>query len=177
MRAGPVRLALVLSAGLIVGGCGQLGASWKGTRLEQPAVIAPAEVQRYPADAPQRSFLAWFRALQLDDTATAAGFYDKALGLSPKRVARSRRRARRLLREAGLEVVDVSRGGRRATVFTLLTVRRVAPNGRVDAYVTPQAFDLVRVGGAWKLANNLFLQSADSLHRDLAIRVARLSGA
>src|SRR6266480_2443273 len=131
MTARTVGVALVLlSAGLVVGGCGELGASWKGTRVEPPSAIAAAEVARQPRDAPQRAVLAWFRALQLDDAATAATFYDRSLGLGSARIASQRRAARPLLGEVGARIVDVSQEGGRATVFTLLTLRRVAPNGR-----------------------------------------------
>jgi hypothetical protein len=177
MRARLVPVALPLLAALIAGGCGELGASWRGTRTVRPRVVPTAEVARYAADTPQRAFLAWFRALQLGDPA-AAIFYDKTLRMSPGRIAHLRKgTASALFKEVGApEVLDVSRDGHRATVFTLLTARRAAPNGRVDSYVTPQAFNLVRTGGSWRVADNRFLETADALHRDFVGKFAGLGG-
>ena len=175
MRIGSrqIWIALALAAAPIGSGCGQLGTNWKGTRPVAPRLIQPADVARQPAGAPQRTLLAWFGALQRNDAAAAAMFYDPALRVSPDSLRPQRLAAAALLGELGAEIQDVSTDGNRAIVFTRLTARRVAPNGRIDTYVEPQAFDLVRVNGSWRIANDNFLQAAPALYRDLATRFAR----
>ena len=59
-----------------------------------------------------------------------------------------------------LGVLDVWRSGDRAIVFTEIAARWAAPNGRGEEVRRPQAFSLIREGDRWRLADDLFLDTA-----------------
>ena len=175
MRSRRLTCALLASVALFAVGCGELRTPEKGIDPErpyrlpaQPAAIDAARLGRYGRDAPERTVLAWFGAMQRGAFRTAAELYAPALDVTPRELRRQRRVAIGLFRTSGMDkIVDVHRAGSWATVFTLLKRRLVAPNGRADLYIQPQAFDVVRTSQGWRLADNLFLDVAAKKSRPL----------
>lgn len=133
-------------------------------RAQRADVVSPAFVARYPAGSPQRVVAAWYRALQVGDDRTGAALYGPTAGMRTADVRLSRRYAAGFFAHVTLDrISDVSYTAGRATVFTVLTSRTTTPNGRATVTVLPQAFTLVKVGGAWRLGDNRFLAQAPRL--------------
>ena len=155
----PARLAWVAAALVLLAGCGELGEDYTGTRPASSTPITLAAVARYGPGTPERTLLAWCRTLQRRDSAAARRFYAPAI----------RRDAETMRQEilSGTFVFAVqtcpsrlrtSIDGRAATVFAELRRRQVAPNGRVDATVAQQAFNLERQrDGEWTVVPGGFL--------------------
>jgi hypothetical protein len=159
-------LAVLFSAlfAASLGGCGQLGADHQGFRVEAAGPAADPSVMRYPAGSPQRVALEWYRALQRRDVALARHLLAPGAAPPPQRFERLLRRARFFLRRVALgPVSDVVLHRHRATVFTDLRIRWVAPNGRVKELRTPQSLTLRRVrDGAWRLGDAYLLRFAQN---------------
>jgi hypothetical protein len=154
-------LVLVL---LILPACGDLGGDRKGVQPLPAERVAADAVQRYATGTPERTVLEWFRALQGREARRAAAFYSAALAVDEQQIARERRTAGRFFeRFSMLGVVDVWRSADRATVFTEIAARWAAPNGRGQEVRRPQAFTLVREDDGWRLADDLFLDTAREL--------------
>lgn len=152
---------------LVLPACGDLGGDRKGVQALPADRIQEDAVERYATGTPERTVLEWFRALQGGETQRAAGFYSAGLAVDDQQIARERRSAARFFRRFSmLGVVDVWRAADRATVFTEIAARWAAPNGRGQDVRRPQAFTLVREGGGWRLADDLFLDTA----RELVVR-------
>lgn len=154
----------MLALALALSGCAELGASWKGLRPVRPAVVEQRSIEDAGAGTPQRTVVPWFQHLQHADVTTAVRFYDPALRVTVAELRRQRASTGKFFGTVGLaRILDVSRAGGRATVFTMLGTRFASPNGRAWDYRKPQAFTLRRVAGAWRLADDLFLESARGL--------------
>lgn len=157
-------LLAVIAAGAVAG-CGDLSTPPKGTdptrpyRLpERPAPISLSEIAQVPANTPRGALLRWFRALQVGDLAAARRLYAPDVRPSLRHLRASRRAAGGLLTQASFDrVLDVTREGTTATVFTLLVRNMRAPNGQDDRYTLPQGFALRRVGGRWLIADDFWL--------------------
>lgn len=164
MRTASIAVA-ALTLGLAVVGCGDLPTPDKGADpsrpyrvVVSPQRIGPREIDRQPAGSPQRALLSWFGALQRGDAHAAASMLDPALRVDVAKVRRQRRIARNFFRYVGIgQLLDTTRAGDRATVFTTLARAWKAPNHRVNQYNQAQAFDLIRVNGRWLIADNYFL--------------------
>ena len=154
-------LVLVL---LVLSGCGDLGGDRKGVQALSAERVEAYAVERYATGTPERTVLEWFRALQGGEAQRAARFYSAGLAVDEQQIARERRSAARFFdRFSMLGVVDVWRSAGRATVFTEIAARWAAPNGRGQEVRRPQAFTLVREGDGWRLADDLFLDTAREL--------------
>jgi hypothetical protein len=159
--------ALVLVLLLVIPGCADLGGKRKGVQPLPAERVEADAVERYATGTPERTVLEWFRALQGGEARRAAGFYSAGLAVDERQIARERRTAARFFERVSMRgVLDVSRSADRATVFTEIAARWAAPNGREEEVRSPQAFTLVREGDGWRLADDLFLDTA----RELAIR-------
>jgi ketosteroid isomerase-like protein len=159
----PAHVALVLVL-VLLQGCGELGASRRGVQAVRPETVGERTIERYAEGSPERTVLEWLRALQEGDARRAASFYSGALQVDEQQIARERRTAARFFDRFGLSgVLDVSRSGDRAIVFTEIAARWAAPNGRGEEVRRPQSFSLIREAAAWRLADDLFLDSAREL--------------
>jgi hypothetical protein len=145
-------------------GCGELGADWRGLRLEPPRRTSPEDVARLPAGSPQRAFLTWYAAVQRRDAATAASVFDRSAGITAQTLG-AYWRALPPPRSAAARIVDVDRRSRRATVFVELRTRYVAPNGRAVEFRVPGAATLVRSERTWRLPQSWFLRSLGDLEK------------
>jgi hypothetical protein len=144
--------AFALVAALLGVGCGELGADYKGTRAVPPPRVRSAELARYAPGAPQRALLEWCAAIQRGDNARVHRIGDERESRRPDYLAR-RLQAVVLFRAVDCpEIDDVQFRGDRATVFATVATARKAPNGRVDSYSRPQAFEFRRVNHAWRLS-------------------------
>lgn len=140
-------------------GCGTLGASYTGLRLVQPK---PVSLELEPLGTPARAVLDWFAVMQRFDAVAAARLYAPRARVTPEiiRFERGNVAGRTFFaRFQPPRVLDVSMTKQRATVFTALDVRWVSPDRRTVVSTQPQAFELVRDAGSWKLADGLLLQS------------------
>ena len=161
MRRPAAVLLAVASVG--VGGCGELGADWKGLRLVRSEVLQQPALERYDEGSPERVVLEWFRAGQRTDSVTAARFYSRELRQTPDEIRSRLARTAKFFERVGLRrVSDVASRGDSATVFTELSYKWEAPNGRNHEIHRPQAFTLVRERGAWRLVDDFFLGFARS---------------
>ena len=133
------------SAALLAAGCG----SEPPATVSRSAFLLPLSAVRHlPAGSPQRSLLAWWRALQSGDRAGVRAALPRgaegALANLPALASVGVR-----LRPS---IVDVERHGRRAVVYTEMVVRRPIGTPRLAPAVRiPQAFALERRGGRWRL--------------------------
>lgn len=151
-------ICAVIALACLLGGCGRLGASYKGMRLDPPTTIGP-ELAQYPADSPQRAVLEWYRAIQLGNVSAAATYYVGAARVTPTRVDRFRRSAFFSVFQPPRILSAWHRHGS-TTVFTSLEARWSAPDGRSYSFTLPQGFELHRLGSAWKLGDDHFLRAA-----------------
>ncbi len=136
-------------------------------------MVSQRQLDRYPADSPERSFLEWYRAIQGPNNPVAAEHYVDSLHITPRDAARSRYVANSMLSTLGPpHILDVLRKGDTATVHAMLPRERFAPNGRDDVYRRPFAFHLRHVDGGWKLTDNLFMKMAT----EQAKKAAAMSG-
>lgn len=161
-RAGRVRrptigaLAVVLALG--PGGC-SFGGDEIAERVQEPMLVSRQAVERQAPGSPARALLEWWRTMQFDDAPAAAGLYSERVEIDPKRLADELELAGAAF-DARPGIVEVQEEGRRATVLALLERRTRNPNGRVDVLRRARAFHLVREDGAWKLADNRYLERA-----------------
>jgi hypothetical protein len=154
---GTARLAVVAAfvAGAVAG-CGELGASFRGTRSDEPPALTQADVDRAGAGTPARALLGWCRVLQRSDMAAAKRLY--ASGLPPADVRRDVLGGVFTFRQITCPAVtETAVHGDRAVVFAEIATRRVAPNGRIDQVVRPHAFNLRRDGARWTIVPGSFL--------------------
>ena len=130
--------ALVLIVAAVVGGCGELGADFRGSRPLAPAVPV---IAGYPSGTPQRALLFWCRALIVGDEPLARSLTIGGLA-DARRLVRSRSCPR---------ILDVQARGDGVTAFTVLSQTQIAPNGRRDSRAQLQAFELRRRDGRWRV--------------------------
>jgi hypothetical protein len=155
------RVLACVATAAVLGGCGSLGTGEETDRVEQLQLLRAEDIAHYPQGSPARAFLEWWRALQFGSGVNAARHYDTALKLTPAHVQRQLDAGPDILAlRARPRVVDVLRQGDRASVYVLFTEAVGNPNGRADKVQTPRSFELVRQGGAWKLADNRYLTRA-----------------
>jgi hypothetical protein len=130
-------------------------------RKSGPALVTRAQLERYPAGAPARQVLEWWRALQFLDPALARGYYARGSRPSEAQLASELSIGAEALGTAlRPQIADVQRRRFERTVFVVLTKRKRTPNGRVDLEHSPYAFTLVLEDGRWKLADNRLLDRA-----------------
>lgn len=157
---------LLACSGLLVtavpaAGCGTLGASYTGLRLVHPK---PVSVELEPLGTPARTVLDWFAAMQRSDSVAAARLYAPRARVTPDVMRFARAGGRSFFARAQPpRVLDVSMTKQQATVYAAFDVRWASPDKRTVVSTQPQAFELVRDGGSWKLADDLPLQSLSTL--------------
>jgi hypothetical protein len=160
--------ALLMLCSCVAGGCGFGGDDDVTERVQQPSLLTRADIERYPAGSPQRAFFEWWRTVQYDNAVAAVRFYSDDLALTARKLDRMLAYGADglgLRKQPKLVEVDVN--GRRATVFLLLQSRVLNPNGRVDTVRTARSFNLVREGGQWKLADNLYVERGAAVSKKL----------
>ncbi len=125
-------------------------------------LLTPAEVARYPAASPQRALLAWWRNAQFADRpAFLAGFAPSLRS----RFEHSPRLGEEFdyfsngIRNAAPRILSTEVEGNRARVFTRVEYRNLIGATRFVTASRPQAFEFVRGGVSWLLADDTFVRS------------------
>jgi hypothetical protein len=154
-----LRVALAAPV-LLLGGCGQLGASYTGFRLNPRVLVDQKLIDRYPPRTPQRTLLQWYGALQQGDITHASAFYAPWVRITPRGLAFIRTaESRYFMLAPPPAIVGILRSQTRTTVFTVIEFHWRVPNGRSYVYRRPQAFDLQQLRGEWRLADDYFVTS------------------
>ena len=107
--------------------------------------------------------LLWCAALERRDYATAASYYNPALGITAatmKSELNTLQAAGYFAYFSGPTIIDSELRGNRATVFTDFKLNWQYPNGNTFQYLRPQAFELIHVGTRSTIADDYFLRSA-----------------
>jgi hypothetical protein len=149
-------LAAVLAVATVTG-CADIGTKDETERVQQPQLVHQAEIDRYPKGSPAWTLLAWWRALQFNAPANAVAFYDSRVPVTKQVLQQQLLAGPALGLNDRPRVFDVDEQGDKATVYVLLAHVVRNPNGRNDETRTPRAFNLVRDGGEWKLADNEYI--------------------
>jgi hypothetical protein len=160
-RRWPFAAPLVL---LALAGCGGFGDDDVTNRVVVQGVVTKQQVDRQPADSPQRATLEWWRALQYRNPVEAARFYSADQHMTTARMNKYIAPADSVLNRRPI-VVDTEISGDKAIVRLLLEQTTKNANGRTDRERRAQAFNLVRENGEWKLAENLYLGTIYKTYR------------
>jgi hypothetical protein len=156
VRRAPATIALLLASALV--GCGAFDDDAVTERVQQIGLVTKRQVERHPPGSPARAFYEWWRAIQYENAGVAIKYYAPSVGMTLRKLDRQLSYGNGAL---GLTarplLVEVDEQGDTATVLTLLESVVENPNGRADKVRRPRGFNLVRDGGEWKLADNLFL--------------------
>lgn len=169
---------LLLVGACVAGGCGFGGDDEVTERVQQPALLTKAQVERHPKGSPARALFEWWRTVQYDNAVAAVPFYSDDLGLTAKKLDSMliygvdalglKRRP---------QLVEAEVNGRRATVLVLLESKVMNFNGRVDTVRTARGFNFVREAEQWKLSDNTFLERGAELTKKLTELAARQQNA
>jgi hypothetical protein len=158
----------------VAAGCDVLGSDDVPETVQGPELLTRAQVDRYPSGSPARAFLEWWRAMQFDNATVAARYYSEDLGMTAAKVDNQLRSGANPL---GLNrrprLVDVEIDGDEANVMVVLSSLTRNPNGRLDKVRTARGFNLVREGGSWKLAENLYIERAIRVQKEFAEAIER----
>jgi hypothetical protein len=144
-------------------------------------VLTSEDVNRAPADSPNRTLLTWWRAVQFRDIPAAKQEYanrvdvsdleHQVVSLSPP------------LSASRPSVVDTSESGDEAKLYTIvqtlpLQATGAVRGGRTRAVETPVVFRLVKQGDTWKLADNSYLDQRTRAQEEAAkqARAAQAGG-
>jgi hypothetical protein len=175
MRRGAGFVAVLV---LALAGCGRLGPDEDAPRslVRDERYVSARDIARYPANSPEAVVLRWWRALQMNDARAAVRLYSRRVRISPRAFRDQRYLGRPFM--GGLltlvEIKDVDRQGREATVFVFRNRVSRAPNGRSDIVSRARGFTTVLERGKWLLADNLYLERAAGYR--LAQQAAALGG-
>jgi hypothetical protein len=154
-RAGAALAALAAAA---LAGCGAFGDDPVTERVQQPALLTKRQVERHPEGTPARAFFEWWRAVQYDNAPVAIRYYADSAGMTLAKMDRQLGYgAGALSLQARPILVEEDIDGDKATVLVLLESIVENPNGRSDRTRRARGFNLVRVDGEWKLADNLYI--------------------
>jgi hypothetical protein len=140
-------------------GAGELEPQEYPAAAEQ--LVSRREIDRFAPGTPARALLSWWRSSQYADRGDyVAGF---------ARPVRERVERRDVVREVTVfaggirtakpEIVATEIAGDEATVFTLVRFRTPVGSTRFVTTTRRQAFDLIREGGDWRLADDFFVRS------------------
>jgi hypothetical protein len=156
-----IAISVVAFAGA---GCGGFGGGEITSRVTETAVLTKAQVDRQPADSPQRAVFEWWRAMQFKNPIEAAQYFSASLHMTPARMSRYIQGADSSL-QSRPHLVDAQISGDDAIVRLMLERVTKNPNGRVDRERKPQGFNLVHEEGGWKLSDNLYLAGLYKTYR------------
>jgi hypothetical protein len=163
-----IRRAAVSAAALGVlalpaAGCGG-GGSAPAAQLPGPAqqILSRSDVTKYSAGTPQRALLQWWRDIQYSNlTGYMNGFQPRVRRV----LARDANTAPGLRWFSGAvqtvrpSIVDTEQHGSRVVIYTNLDTRTAVGARHFVTSTRAQAFSLVKKAGAWKLADDSFVQS------------------
>jgi hypothetical protein len=150
------------AAALVAGGCGEGELAPKRGLPANTVLVTQKDIAKYPPASPQRTLMSWWRAMQYTD---GRGYL--ALLAKPLRTARQKDRLYRLqlpiiarqVDDAFPHITRVSIEDDRATVYTELEFRQLVGASDYATTRVAQAFSMVRENGAWRIADDLFVEA------------------
>jgi hypothetical protein len=161
-----MKLPLVLACAalaLVSAGCGSHSLPPQQIPGVSEQLVTPAALARYPASSPQHALLDWWRSAQFaDPVAFLAAFtppvrsrlaHRPAFGEELDYFAGS-------IRNAAPRILTTEIDGSRARIFTKIAYRTPIGTMHFVIYSRPQAFELVRHGDRWLLADDTLVASA-----------------
>jgi hypothetical protein len=127
------------------------------------ALITNADVAKQKPHTPERTFLAWWRAIQYTDGRSYLSLLSEPL--------RNRRRLDKAHREqlpiaavqltpARPHIKRVQIRGDSATLYAQIEFRSLVGADKYSSTRRPQAFPMVREGKEWRMADDLFVEAA-----------------
>jgi hypothetical protein len=161
MHRFPVAACGVVVVAALIGGC---GASTTPVASGVPVtsnLVSAAEINAMPAGSPQRTLLQWWRYIQYNELTDFVSLLATPLRQQQIRsgqAAADVAGASGALNSARPHITQVTYNGDRATIFTQIVIRQAVGATRYVQVRTPQAFALVRQGGAWRMADDLYVQ-------------------
>jgi hypothetical protein len=137
----------------------------------QAMVLTPDDVNRFPADSPTRALYTWWQAAQFKDIPTAKQQY--ANGVDVGDLEHQLSSIYPPLSASRPSVVDTTLTGNAAKLYVIvqtipLQASGQVRGGRTRAVETPVVFRLVKQGGAWKLADNSYLDQRTRAQQEAA---------
>jgi hypothetical protein len=158
-------IGVVLATGaavVLLGGCGGGETPAQRGLPANTILVTQSNVLAYKPHTPQRTLMAWWRAMQYTD---APGYL--SLLSEPVRKARRQDRAYRVQLPIIARYVDsafphiqkISVSGARATAYVEIEFRRLVGSDKYASTRIPQAFPMVRESGEWRMADDLFVEA------------------
>jgi hypothetical protein len=158
--AGPLG---TVAAALALVGCGS-GGSLEPQQYPGAAeqLVTAREVERQPADSPQRALISWWRSAQFAERMDFLAGFDSAIR---DRLSVRLDFDKELdyfaggIRVAKPHIANVERENERATVYVVVNFRQPVGATRFVVTTVPQAFPMVREAGKWRLADDHFFRA------------------
>ncbi len=162
MTRGLSALVAGVTAIILLAACGDGELPAKRGLPANSALVSTADVVKYKPHSPQRTFMAWWRAMQYTDGRSYLALLSEPL--------RERRRddrgyraqlpimARQLL-PTRPHITRVEIQGDRATLYAQIEFRSLVGADKYSSTRFPQAFPMVREGREWLIADDLFVEA------------------
>ncbi len=126
------------------------------------ALVSTADVVKYKPHSPQRTLMAWWRAIQYTDGRAYLSLLSEPLRERNRENRAYRTQlpvmARQLL-PAQPHIKRVAVDGDSATIYVQIEFRTLVGADKFSATRFPQAFALVREGKEWRMADDLFVEA------------------
>ena len=163
IRHAAVCAAAVVLLALPAAGCGG-GGSAPATQSPGPAqqILSRSDVTKYAKGSPQRALLQWWRDIQYSNVTGYMNAYQPSVrrGLATSATtAAGLRWFSGAVQTVRPSIVDTEQHGSRVVVYTNLDTRTPVGAKHFVTSSRAQAFSLVKKAGAWKLADDSFVQS------------------
>jgi hypothetical protein len=168
MKHALATVSLIVLALSALPGCGSGGGDSTGSSVPnlpqarnlRAMVLTSEEVNRFPEDSPARGLYSWWRAIQFRDVQAAKQLYannvdvgdleHQVVSLNPP------------LSASRPSIVDTDETSSAAKLYVIVQTLPLQPSGQIRgggtrAVEIPVVFRLVKQGGAWKLADNSYI--------------------
>ena len=162
-RVHRVGLALALLLTLVVAGCGSGHAQPQDLSLTAQQLVSQSEIDRLPAGTPQRLLLEWWRDIQYANLAGYVSAFQPSMQHELRRDPKTNRALQWFagsIRAARPAIVSIAQRDATTTIYTTIKWRTAIGTKRYVTTSRPQAFVLVRLGGAWRLYDDSFVQAS-----------------
>jgi hypothetical protein len=152
-----------VAATMLLAACGDGNREAQSGLPANSALITTADVEKYKPHTPERTFLAWWRAIQYTD---GRGYL--SLLSAPLRNRHRQDKAHReqlpivalQLTPARPHIKRVAIRGDSATLYAEIEFRSLVGADKYSSTRRPQAFPMVREGKEWRMADDLFVEAA-----------------
>jgi hypothetical protein len=171
--------AAAVAAAMLLAACGDGNRAAQSGLPANSALITSADVDKYKPHTPERTFLAWWRAIQYTD---GRGYL--SLLSTPLRNRRRQDKAHRdelpivalQLTPARPHIKGVEIRGDSATLYAEIEFRSLVGADKYSSTRRPQAFPMVREGKEWRMADDLFVEAAAAPELQKRQRLAAKAG-